>query len=73
MGMAKAGSGDVLAGLMTGLLAQGYAVQDAAILAVWLHGSAGDAAAKAMGTEAMTAMDIAKHLPQAWQHLNYTR
>lgn len=72
-GMAKAGSGDVLAGLMTGLLAQGYAVQDAAILAVWLHGSAGDAAAKAMGTEAMTAMDIAQHLPQAWKQLEIVK
>ncbi|PWM47476.1 MAG: NAD(P)H-hydrate dehydratase [Clostridiales bacterium] len=41
-GLAKGGSGDVLAGLLGGLLAQGYSAHDAAILAVWLHGKASE-------------------------------
>ena len=41
-GLAKGGSGDVLAGLLGGLLAQGYAPYDAACLAVWLHGKASE-------------------------------
>ncbi|SJZ33184.1 NAD(P)H-hydrate dehydratase [Sediminibacterium ginsengisoli] len=43
-GMAKGGSGDVLTGMLTALLAQGYTAHDAAILGVWLHGLAGDLA-----------------------------
>src|SRR6186713_1939875 len=45
-GMATAGSGDVLTGMITGLLAQGYSSEDASILAVYLHGLAGNIAAK---------------------------
>jgi len=65
-GMAKGGSGDVLTGLLTGLLAQGYHALEACILAVWLHGEAGDIAAEMFTTEGMTALDIVSALPEAW-------
>jgi NAD(P)H-hydrate epimerase len=57
-GMAKGGSGDVLAGLLTGLLARGYAPENAAILGVYLHGLAGDCAAKKFGQESMNSSDL---------------
>lgn len=65
-GMATAGSGDVLTGLITGLLAQGYWTDEAAQLGVWLHASAGDEAARELGPECMLARDIIRHLPQAF-------
>ena len=61
-GMAKGGSGDVLMGLMTGLLAKGMNSRSAAILAAYVHGRAGDDAAKIWGQESMNAEDIAKNL-----------
>lgn len=69
-GMATAGSGDVLTGLITGLLAQGYPVRDAALLGVWLHATAGDLAAREMGQECMLAGDITRHLPEAFRELH---
>src|SRR5690606_24690932 len=57
-GMATAGSGDVLTGLITGLIAQGYAMLDATVLGVYIHGKAGDLAALRSGVEALTATDI---------------
>ena len=54
-GMAKGGSGDVLTGLLTGLLAQGYHSVQAALLGVYLHGLAGDIAYEEIGQEAMNA------------------
>lgn len=57
-GMAKGGSGDVLTGLVAGLAARGYDPLDAAILGVWFHGLAGDAAAASKGIESMNAADI---------------
>jgi NAD(P)H-hydrate epimerase len=69
-GMATAGSGDVLTGILTGLLAQGYNSKDAAILGVYLHGLAGDFAAKALSQEAMVAGDIIDHLKSAFSSLN---
>jgi NAD(P)H-hydrate epimerase len=68
-GMAKGGSGDVLTGLLTGLLAQGYTAQQAALLGVYLHGLSGDAAAQQLGQEAMNAKDLILHLSHAWQKL----
>ncbi|MBD99670.1 MAG: bifunctional ADP-dependent NAD(P)H-hydrate dehydratase/NAD(P)H-hydrate epimerase [Verrucomicrobia bacterium] len=65
-GMATAGSGDVLTGILTALLAQGYSSKNAAILGVYLHGLAGDFAAKALGMESMIASDIIEALPQAF-------
>ena len=61
-GLAKGGSGDILAGLLSGLLAaglkQGRTAEDAAIAAVWLHGAAGDRCAKRLGMAAMLPHDI---------------
>ncbi len=68
-GMATAGSGDVLTGIITGLLARGYTRQDASILGVYLHGLAGDLAAEETGEESLTASDIINHLPKAFLHL----
>ncbi len=68
-GMAKGGSGDVLTGLLTGLLAQGHAPREACVLGVYLHGLAGDLTAARIGMDGMTAMDLADALPAAWRHL----
>ena len=57
-GMATAGSGDVLTGMILSLLAQRYSPEEAALLGVYLHGKAGDVAAKEMGENSMIARDI---------------
>lgn len=61
-GMATGGSGDVLTGIITGLLAQGYEPAQAAIMGVYVHGLAGDKAAALYGMEAMIAGDLIKNL-----------
>ena len=61
-GMATAGSGDVLTGMILSLLAQRYTPQEAALLGVYLHGKAGDIAAEKMGMESMIARDIIGNL-----------
>ncbi|MDH3648792.1 MAG: NAD(P)H-hydrate dehydratase, partial [Saprospiraceae bacterium] len=68
-GMATGGSGDVLAGFITGLLAQGYASHEAATLGTYLHGLAGDIGAMAIGQNALIASDIIDHLGQAFQSI----
>ncbi len=68
-GMATAGSGDVLTGIITGLLARGYKPQDACIVGVYLHGLAGDIAAHELGEESLTASDIINYLPRAFKRL----
>lgn len=68
-GMATAGSGDVLTGILLGLLAQGYEPKDAALIGVWLHGFAGDSAAKVHTEEGMIASDIIDHLSDAFRSL----
>lgn len=68
-GMATAGSGDVLTGILTALLAQGYSSKEAALLGVYLHGLAGDLAADRLSMEAMIAGDITAHLPEAFLSL----
>jgi NAD(P)H-hydrate epimerase len=65
-GMATAGSGDVLTGVITGLLARGYDAVSAARLGVFLHGSAGDLAAAENGEESMIAGDIIRFLASAF-------
>lgn len=65
-GMATGGSGDVLTGVLTGLLAQGYSSTEAAILGVYLHGLAGDIAAENLSMEAMIAGDIIENLSEAF-------
>lgn len=68
-GMATGGSGDVLTGILVSLLAQGYEAEQAAILGVFLHGSAGDLAAYELGMDSLTASDIIQSLPQAFKLL----
>ena len=65
-GMAKGGSGDVLTGIITALLAQGYTSEHAAIIGVFIHGRAGDIAAEVLGQTGMTARDIIQFLPEAF-------
>ena len=57
-GMATGGSGDVLTGMITSLLAQGYLPKDAAIFGVYLHGLAGDFAKNKIGINSLIASDI---------------
>lgn len=71
-GMATAGSGDVLTGILTGLLAQGYSAEEAAVLGVYLHGLAGDIAADHLSKEAMIAGDISKYLGKAFKQISET-
>jgi NAD(P)H-hydrate epimerase len=68
-GMAKGGSGDVLCGLLTGLLAQHLPPVPACITAVYLHGLAGNLAAAKYTQQAMTAMDMVGCLGEAWKDL----
>tara|TARA_R110000868_G_scaffold109560_1_gene297772 strand:+ start:31032 stop:32573 length:1542 start_codon:yes stop_codon:yes gene_type:complete len=65
-GMATAGSGDVLTGLITGLLAQGYDTLKAAIFGVYLHGRAGDIALESYGYQSLTASAIIECIGNAY-------
>ena len=69
-GMATAGSGDVLTGIITGLLASGYSSGIASILGVYIHGLAGDIAAREFGSEALIAGDIIRNLGEAFKELH---
>ncbi len=69
-GMATGGSGDVLSGILTGLLAQGYGPADACRIGVYLHGLAGDLAAKDKSQPGMTAGDLPGYLSKAWLELD---
>jgi len=64
-GMATGGSGDVLTGVVTSFLAQGYTPQEAAKIGVFVHGLAGDMAASNRGVSGMIASDIIDFLPQS--------
>jgi ADP-dependent NAD(P)H-hydrate dehydratase / NAD(P)H-hydrate epimerase len=68
-GMATAGSGDVLTGIITGLLAQGYSPCDASRLGVYIHGLAGDLAVKVTGEEALIAGDLIEFIGKSFQQL----
>lgn len=68
-GMATAGSGDLLTGMVLSLLAQGYLPAEAAIFATYLHGLAGDFAASAQSQEALTASDIVGQIGKAYQYM----
>jgi ADP-dependent NAD(P)H-hydrate dehydratase / NAD(P)H-hydrate epimerase len=69
-GMAKGGSGDVLSGIITALLAQGLDALNASRLGVFMHGLAGDFAAEDLGKRAMNAGDLVTYLPKAWKALS---
>jgi NAD(P)H-hydrate epimerase len=60
--MATAGSGDVLTGIVASLLAQGYELPDAAVMATYLHGTAGDMAAARISSAGLIASDIAEEI-----------
>lgn len=68
-GMATAGTGDVLSGIITSLLAQGYSPIDAAIVGVYIHGDAGDFAAKNKSMTGMIASDIIENLDLVFREL----
>ncbi len=63
-GLATGGTGDVLTGIITSLLAQGLPPETAARFGVWIHGKAGDLAAQAMGKPGMIAGDLLQYIPQ---------
>lgn len=69
-GMAKGGSGDVLTGILTALFAQGHNAVETAILAVYLHGIAGEVAAKKTSQESMIAGDIIDNLGNAFLEIS---
>ena len=69
-GMAKGGSGDVLTGILTALLAQGYTSESAAMIGMMVHGLAGDIAAESIGKVSMNALDLIEFLPNAFMQLN---
>ena len=69
-GMATAGTGDVLTGIIASLIGQGYDVFDASQLGVYIHGLAGDIAAKKKGEHSMIASDIIEYLPDAFIKYN---
>jgi NAD(P)H-hydrate epimerase len=68
-GMATGGSGDVLTGILTGLLAQGYSSSDTAILGVYLHGLAGDLGVREFGMNSLISGDLIAYLPAAFKAL----
>jgi len=65
-GMAKGGSGDVLTGVITSLIAQGYTGEAAAMIGVYVHGRAGDNAVAALSQTGISATDIINYLPGAF-------
>ena len=67
--MATGGTGDVLTGMITSFLGQGYVPKEAAVLGVYIHGLAGDIAAETLGHECLMASDIIDYLPQAFQKI----
>ncbi|MEK9136805.1 MAG: ADP/ATP-dependent (S)-NAD(P)H-hydrate dehydratase, partial [Bacteroidota bacterium] len=68
-GMATIGSGDVLTGIIGGLLGQGMSPNEAAFSGVFIHGLAGDIAAAKLGQRSLMAMDILDHLPGVLKRL----
>ncbi|WP_340114538.1 NAD(P)H-hydrate dehydratase [Maribellus mangrovi] len=68
-GMATGGSGDALTGIILGLLAQGLSSEEAALIGVYVHGLAGDIAAKELSEFSMLAGDLINHLGKAFKKL----
>lgn len=69
-GLAKGGSGDILTGILTSLLAQGYSQEETCILGVWLHGKAADLAAEKYSKESMLPGDVIDELGTVFEELN---
>ena len=69
-GMATAGSGDVLTGIVSSLLAQGYSPIDGLRLGVFLHGLSGDLAVMDKGEHSLVASDLIEYLSRAFLHMN---
>jgi NAD(P)H-hydrate epimerase len=69
-GMATGGTGDVLTGVLAGLLAQGLSAFDAARLAAYVHGLAGDLAAAELGETSLIASDLLNWLPAAFRQVS---
>lgn len=67
--LAKGGSGDVLTGIITGLISRGYAPREAAFLGVYLHGLAADMALSDIHAESMLASDVIMHISDAFEYL----
>lgn len=69
-GMATAGAGDVLTGIIVGLMARSYSRAEAVVVGMYLHGLAGDIAAERVGQESLVATDIICALPEAFRRLS---
>lgn len=69
-GLAKGGSGDILTGIITSLLAQKYSQQEAAILGVWLHGKAADLSSEKYSKESMQPTDLIDEIGNVFLDLN---
>ncbi|MEY8759236.1 NAD(P)H-hydrate dehydratase [Chryseobacterium tongliaoense] len=69
-GLAKGGSGDILTGIITSLLAQGYTEEHAAVFGVWLHGRAADFAAEKYSKESMLPTDVINELGNVFEEIN---
>ncbi len=72
-GMATAGSGDVLTGIIAAFLAQGMPAADATVAAVYAHGWAGDLAAQELGQMGMVSVDILRHVPLALKQILHSK
>ena len=70
-GMATGGSGDVLTGIIIGILSQGYSSIDATLLGVYIHGLSGDLAAADIGMNSLIAGDLIEFLPYAFKKISY--
>ncbi|MEY3238222.1 MAG: hypothetical protein RI883_2323 [Bacteroidota bacterium] len=67
--MAKGGSGDVLTGMITAFLSQGYSSEESAVLGVYIHGFAGDIAVKEFSEYSLLATDLIEFIPKAFLKL----
>ena len=72
-GMSTAGSGDVLTGIITSLLAQGYTQNDSAVIGTYIHGLSGDIAKKEIGEISLTALDLVDKLPIALNQITKSK
>jgi hydroxyethylthiazole kinase-like uncharacterized protein yjeF len=70
-GMASGGTGDVLTGMIGGLLAQGLSPWEASVCGVWSHGAAGDRAAESKGVLSMMASDMIEEIPRVLRDIGF--